>query len=244
MKNKLGLLLTPSLVVFLLGAQAAQPEFMAVEPGLDGWDFSRLDKKVKDAVRAAAAEGAGENERLTAASALLERANYFWSAGQPRLYKFALGDFRHVLHFQPDNAEAREKLDTIVSIYESMQRPVPENGNQKRGGRYLVETFKTVPKQVAFERGKVYADSEHGVSSSVAFVYEFGARAGQWLNVNIRPKDDGAVFDLYLEGEGEPSALISGARSKKYYLPVAGKYLIRIYSQADSADYELKAELK
>ncbi|MDQ1559137.1 MAG: hypothetical protein QOD32_2197, partial [Pyrinomonadaceae bacterium] len=69
-------------------------------------------------------------DKLAAAAALVERGNVYRDAGQPALYKFALGDYRRALRYQPDNAEAREKMDEIVSIYTSLGRPVPENGNE------------------------------------------------------------------------------------------------------------------
>jgi len=61
-----------------------------------------------------------------AADAYLARGNVYWSAGQPRLYKYALADFRQVLKYDPDNDEARQKIDTIEGIYRSMGRPIPE----------------------------------------------------------------------------------------------------------------------
>lgn len=40
-------------------------------------------------------------------------------------YRVALTDFRKVLKVDPKNAVAKENLDLIVSIYKSMNRPVP-----------------------------------------------------------------------------------------------------------------------
>jgi predicted lipid-binding transport protein (Tim44 family) len=65
------------------------------------------------------------------AAAYVERADVFYSAQQPMLYKFALGDFRRALRYDPKNEEARAKLDQIVSIYQSMGKPVPTNGQEQ-----------------------------------------------------------------------------------------------------------------
>jgi len=222
----------PSLV-----AQAATEGFTTVE--VEGWDFSSFDVKIKEAVSKAEAPGAGERERLAAASALAARADFFWTAGRPPFYKYALGDYRNVLRFQPDNAEARERVETIVGIYESMRRPVPPNGEAKSGGRYLVEIFKTVPKRIAFEPGQPY-DEGGSVSGGVAYVYEFQARARQRLSVQL--KSDDAVFDL--RAAGADDTLVNGAKSKDFVLPSADEYLIRVYSRKGEASYELKAELK
>ncbi|HST53395.1 MAG TPA: tetratricopeptide repeat protein [Pyrinomonadaceae bacterium] len=89
-------------------------------------DTSQLDARIKKAAEKAKASGASAADKKAAAEAYLARGNEYYSAGQPRLYKYALADFREVLKYDPDNSEAKEKVDTIVSIYQSMGRPVPE----------------------------------------------------------------------------------------------------------------------
>jgi tetratricopeptide (TPR) repeat protein len=89
-------------------------------------DTAELDARIKKAAEKAKAPGASAADKKAAADAYLARANVYWSAGQPRLYKYALADFRQVLRYDPDNDEARQKIDTIVGIYQSMGRPVPE----------------------------------------------------------------------------------------------------------------------
>ncbi|MET0648093.1 MAG: PPC domain-containing protein [Pyrinomonadaceae bacterium] len=225
-------------------AQTAEPPrgFTSVE--IVGWDFSGLDGKIRAAVTKANAPGAGEAARRAAADALAARAAFLYEAGNPFFYKHALGDYRHVLRLRPDDAEARERADTIVSIYESMKRPVPTNGESKSGGTFLVELFRTTPKRVDFEPGKAYTEGGD-VSELVAFVYEFEARAGQTLSVSVGSKDKGAaVFDLLLLDSSGARALVEGAGSKHQRLPSKGKYLIRVYSKGGAAVYGLKAELK
>lgn len=89
-------------------------------------DTAELDARIKKAAEKAKAPGASAADRKAAADAYLARANVYWSAGQPRLYKYALADLRQVLKYDPENAEAKQKMDTIVGIYQSMGRPVPE----------------------------------------------------------------------------------------------------------------------
>lgn len=238
--------ITLSLLValtFMLGAKAQQPElFTAVE--IEGWDLSAFDAKVKDAVSKASAPGAGKRERLAAASALRERADFFWGAGQPMFYKFALGDFRHILRFQPTNEEVAERADTIVDIYRSLGRPVPEHGNAKSGERYLVETFELKPKQITFKSGEEFADSETLYAARTAYVYELSAHAGQRLEVRVLTKGNYAsVFDLVCDGAGG-SPLVSGARRGEYVLPSDGEYLIHVYTTTDGASYEIKVGVK
>jgi hypothetical protein len=99
-------------------------------PSSGGPDTSALDKKIEQAEAKAKAQGATQADKLAAAAVYLERANIFYSAGQPMLYKFALRDFRRALRYDPNNTEARERQDQIVQIYQSMGRPVPELGNE------------------------------------------------------------------------------------------------------------------
>ena len=89
-------------------------------------DTSELDARIKKAAEKAKATGASAADKKAAADAYLARANVYWSAGQPRLYKYALADFRQVLKYDPDNNEARQKIDTIEGIYQNMGRPIPE----------------------------------------------------------------------------------------------------------------------
>lgn len=90
-----------------------------------------LDAKVEKAESKARANGASEADKLAAAAAYVERGNFYRDAGQPTLYKFALGDYRRALRYQPKNEEARAKSEEIVMIYQQMGRPVPDNGNEQ-----------------------------------------------------------------------------------------------------------------
>jgi len=95
-----------------------------------GPDTSALDKKIEQAEAKAKAPKASDADKRAASAAYLERANVFYNAGQPMLYKFALRDFRRALRYDPTNTEAREKQDQIVAIYQQMGRPVPDLGNE------------------------------------------------------------------------------------------------------------------
>jgi hypothetical protein len=110
------------------GAPSANSAGGSTKPG--GIDTAALDAKIEKAEAKAKASGATQADKLAAAAAYVERGNLYRDAGQPTLYKFALGDYRHALRYQPDNADAREKMNEIVSIYQSMGRPVPDNGNE------------------------------------------------------------------------------------------------------------------
>jgi hypothetical protein len=95
-----------------------------------GMDTAALDAKIEKAEKKAKAKGAAQADKLAAAAAYMERADIFMNAGKPSLYKFALRDYRRTLRYQPDNEQARQSVKTIVDIYKSMNRPVPELGNE------------------------------------------------------------------------------------------------------------------
>ena len=95
-----------------------------------GIDTAALDAKIEKAEAKAKAKNATQADKRAAAAAYLERADVFMNAGRPSLYKYALRDYRRTLRYQPDNKQAQESANTIVSIYQSMGRPVPELGNE------------------------------------------------------------------------------------------------------------------
>jgi hypothetical protein len=88
-----------------------------------------LDAKIEKATAKAKAAGASPAEKKAAAAAYLERGNFYYSAGNPMLYRYALGDFRRALRYDPDNTEAKEKVKQIEDIYTySVRKPIPDNG--------------------------------------------------------------------------------------------------------------------
>ena len=104
------------------GAGAAQKPSVATP---------ELDAKIEKAEAKAKAAGASEADKRAAAAAYFERADFYRDQGSPQLYKFALRDYRVGLRYDPGAKEPRAKMDEIVSIYQSMGRPVPELGNEQ-----------------------------------------------------------------------------------------------------------------
>jgi hypothetical protein len=113
------------------GAQPL-PESGAPQSGgqPSGADTTAFDKKVEQAEAKAKAPNATQADKQAAAAAYLERGNFFYNAGNPSLYKFALRDFRRTLRYDANNEEARSKQQQIVEIYQSMGRPVPDLGDE------------------------------------------------------------------------------------------------------------------
>ena len=108
------------------GGSAAAPSSADAASDRSLVDTKELDARIKSAAEKAKAADASAADKKGAAAAYLARGNVYWNGGQPRLYKYALADFKQVLKYDPANAEAKEKIDTIVGIYKGMGRPVPE----------------------------------------------------------------------------------------------------------------------
>lgn len=87
------------------------------------------DAQIAAAEPKARRPGATPEEKRAAAEAFFRRGYFYYTAQNPRLYKFALGDFRRALRYQPDNEEARELVKQIEDIYRySVKKPIPTNG--------------------------------------------------------------------------------------------------------------------
>lgn len=87
-----------------------------------------LDAKIEKAEARAKAAGATASDKKALAEAYFERADTYRGAGVPELYKFALGDYRRGLRYDPSDADAKAKMEEIVRIYQGLNRPIPPNG--------------------------------------------------------------------------------------------------------------------
>lgn len=216
-------------LVILVGAgwQSAPVE-------VEGWDISALDAKISESAA---------KDRRAAAAAYLERANFFYEAGRPQLYKLALGDFRRVLRLQPENREAREKMETIVSIYEGMRRPVPENGGEGDVHNDPAVRYKLKPQAVELApEGRSVTVSEH-LPPRVAYVYELKGGAARVVSLGLATHGGGgATFELY-RGGFEPSArLASGVTEWRGVLSTGDPFFIKVTPKEKAVRYHLSVE--
>lgn len=107
---------------------APQPGASATKPPVE---TPELDAKIEKAEAKAKAAGASDADKKAAARAYFERADFFRGQGDTRLYKFSLWDYERGLRYDPADADAHAKMDEIVAIYKSMNRPVPEPPDAK-----------------------------------------------------------------------------------------------------------------
>lgn len=95
--------------------------------GGDPIDTAALDAAIKDAEKALAGKPNDATAKKALASAYLKRATALTDARQ---YASALGDYRRVLKYDPENAEAKQWVSQITSIYDSMNKKYPAEGEE------------------------------------------------------------------------------------------------------------------
>ena len=233
-------------VLLAMTVLSAAPASPRQEPAVEiiGWDLSALDARVTAAAAKATARGAGAAEKKAAARAFLERANFFWGAGVPGLYKYAAGDFRRTLRLDPAHREAREKLETIVSIYESLGRAAPDLGSEKYGERDLFTRFELRPEPLGPGPGRSSAVASGTVSSGgVTYVYEVKVEAGQALRIGIESPGRSARFAASRHGGGAP-AHIPPAVQLDHLVKEAGTFLVRVIAREPDTSYKLTVEIR
>ena len=119
-------------------AHSSENRSLPGEPAANGtkshWTQSGdpIDTKKFDGVIEAAEKNIGKNAndpkaKKVASEAYLDRANALTAARQ---YASALGDYRRVLKYDPSNDEAKDWIERITSIYASMNRDAPKEGEE------------------------------------------------------------------------------------------------------------------
>jgi tetratricopeptide (TPR) repeat protein len=90
-------------------------------------DVSEMTAKIEKADKEYKAKSTDEKSKKALAGAYFERAFALTEAAQ---YRAALGDFRKGLKLDPDNKEAQSMHDEIISIFKSIGREPPKEGEE------------------------------------------------------------------------------------------------------------------
>jgi tetratricopeptide (TPR) repeat protein len=93
----------------------------------DPIDTAKFDADIAKAEKSFADKPSDAAAKKALAEAYLARANALTGARQ---YASALGDYRRTLKHDPTNAEAKEWVDQITSIYASINRSAPKEGEE------------------------------------------------------------------------------------------------------------------
>lgn len=243
-KHSKNTLIQMSVLLLSLMMLAATVRSQNTQIEIEGYDLSALDTKIADAVAKANAPGAGADDKLAAAAAYLERANVFYNAGRPPLYKLAVGDFRRILRLQPDNTEAREKLDQIVSIYKAMGRPVPTLGEETDIYNDPYVRYKFKPERIDLSSGKTSEPYPAPLAPDVSYAYEISAKNGTRFNVSVTSDDNSVSLDIYQEHPDKSSLIVSGNKSWDGVISNSEKYIIKVSSKKGNVTYKLKVTVQ
>lgn len=93
----------------------------------DPIDTTPFDTAVMSAEKALSAKPADPGAKKALAEAFLKRAVALTDARQ---YASALGDYRRTLKYDSTNAEAQQWIGQIISIYSSLGRTSPKEGEE------------------------------------------------------------------------------------------------------------------
>ncbi len=93
----------------------------------DPIDTKKFDAAIASAEMALRKSPSDDKAKKAAAQAYLDRANALTGARQ---YASALGDYRKVVKYDPSNDEAKNWIEQITGIYESMNREAPKEGEE------------------------------------------------------------------------------------------------------------------
>ena len=96
-------------------------------PNQQAIDVSEMTAKIEKADKEYKAKPTDEKAKKALAAAYFERAFALTKAAQ---YRAALGDFRKGLKLDPDDKEAKDMHDQIISIFESIGRQPPKEGEE------------------------------------------------------------------------------------------------------------------
>jgi len=95
--------------------------------GGEAFDTSDLDKSVATAEKTLSGKPADAAAKKALAEAYYKRAV---ALTDKRQYASALGDYRRTLKYDPANADAKEWIDKIIMIYDSLNKESPKEGEE------------------------------------------------------------------------------------------------------------------
>lgn len=208
-------------------------------------DTSKQDARIREALQKAKAPNATEADRRALAAAYLERADIYYNAGVPQLYRLALGDLRRVLRYDPSNTDAKEKLDMLVSIYNSLGRPVPENGNDPNDDGLTMNAANPTAsssitdgaQRVRFAENQTTRTVRGALSAGKSLKYIVAAKAGSKLALRVKSPQKGVLLRIYNARTNAPLEGANGVAEWRGDAPETGDYIIEVTSDGTTKDF-------
>ena len=200
-----------------------------------------LDLRIARAEAKLAAANATDADRAAAAAAYMARGNVYYEAGAPSLYKFALGDFRRALKYDPANSEARAKMAQIVEIYESLGRPVPMNGDDPPE---RLQEMLAKAERLNFAGEPAAAAASGEITRGAVRDYVITIPAGRYVRVKLAPAEGPArnpvAFSFFEVRDGAVIRLGMGATDWAGDLERESQYIVRVGPLTHGARYRLE----
>jgi hypothetical protein len=219
----------------------ASPAQTARNPHAAQLSTRDLDLRIARAEARLAAAGATEADRAAAAEAYLARGNVYYEAGTPSLYKFALGDYRRALRHRPNLSEARGKAEQITSVYESMGRPVPTNGDEPAE---RLEEMLAKAERLTFAGEPAAAGAAGEIARGAVRDYVIALPAGRRVRVKLTPAEGPArnpvSFNFYEARDGAPIRVALGATDWSGDVERESQYVVRVGPLTHGARYRLE----
>ena len=212
-------------------------------------DVSAMTAKIEKAEADYKAKPNDAKAKENLAAAYFERAFALTQAAQ---YRAALGDFRKGLKLNPNDSEAKAMHDQILSIFKSINREPPKEGEEPAPLAFSGQ--KTAPpiatdSRIVFEKGATSATAKGNLKNyddSKTFLMEL--RAGQTLKTE-QIRDENSLHYVTVEitdpsGKGVGDSDASCNSRKEIKPTVAGDYKIKVVEckKADqwSGDFQIK----
>lgn len=212
-------------------------------------DVSAMTAKIEKAESDYKAKPNDAKAKENIAAARFERAFALTEAAQ---YRAALGDFRKGLKLNPNDAEAKAMHDQILSIFKSINREPPKEGEEPAplpfDGQKTAAPIAT-ESRITFEKGATSTIAKGNLKNyddSKTFLIEL--RANQTLKTE-QIKDENSTHYVTVEitdpsGKAVGDADASCNNRKEIKPSVAGDYKIKVYEckKADpwSGEFQLK----
>lgn len=212
-------------------------------------DVSQMTAKIEKSEADYKAKPNDAKAKENLADAYFERAFALTEAAQ---YRAALGDFRRGLKLNPTDAEAKAMHDQILSIFKSINREPPKEGEEPAplafNGQNTAPPIAT-DSRIVFEKGATSATAKGSLKNyddSKTFVMEL--RAGQTLKTE-QVKEENSTHYVTVEvtdpaGKGVGDSDASCNNRKEIKPTVAGDYKIKVVEckKADqwSGEFQIK----
>lgn len=95
--------------------------------GGDPIDTAKFDGTIAEAEKIVKSKPDDVQAKKVLSEAYFDRADALTKARQ---YAAALGDYRRALKYDPENKEAKEWIDQIISIYQMLKKEGPKEGEE------------------------------------------------------------------------------------------------------------------